>query len=80
MVRGLLSYLLKTIYKGGKMSEEVKDPQAGLTDQEFACLLMRSCGVSNLVGALGYVHANECGFCDGSKQVDQGRRDRYGSR
>jgi len=54
------------------MSEEVKDPQAGLTDQEFACLLMRSCGVSNLVGALG--------FCDGSKQVDQGRRDRYGSK
>jgi hypothetical protein len=52
------------------VSEEVKDPQGGLSDQEFACLLMRSCGVSNLVGALGYGHANECGFCDGSKQVD----------
>ena len=39
------------------MSEEIEDLQAGLTDQEFACLLMRSCGVSNLVGALGYAHA-----------------------
>jgi hypothetical protein len=29
------------------------DNQAGLSDQEFACLLMRSCGVTNLVGALG---------------------------
>jgi hypothetical protein len=46
------------------------DLQAGLTDQEFACLLMRSCGVANLVGALGYAHANECGFCQGTKQVD----------
>ena len=52
------------------MSEEVKDPQGGLSDQEFACLLFRSCGVTNLVGALGYAHANECGFCDGSKQID----------
>jgi len=41
-----------------------------LTDQEFACLLFRSCGVSNLVGALGYAHAEECGFCLGTKQVD----------
>jgi hypothetical protein len=46
------------------------DIQAGLTDQEFACLLMRSCGVPNLVGALGYAHASECGFCQGTKQVD----------
>ena len=52
------------------MSEEVLDPQAGLSDAEFACLLMRSCGVSNLVGALGYAHAKECGFCLGTKQVD----------
>ena len=52
------------------MSEEVKDSQAGLSDAEFACLLFRSCGVSNLVGALGYAHANECGFCRGTKQVD----------
>jgi hypothetical protein len=46
------------------------DLQAGLTDQEFACLLMRSCGVANLVGALGYAHAEECGFCQGTKQID----------
>jgi hypothetical protein len=52
------------------MSEEIEDLQAGLTDQEFACLLMRSCGVANLVGALGYAHAEECGFCQGTKQVD----------
>ena len=52
------------------MSEEITDQQAGLTDQEFACLLMRSCGVANLVGALGYAHAEECGFCQGTKQVD----------
>lgn len=54
------------------MSEEVRDPQAGLTDQEFACLLMRSCGVPEraLAGALGFTHAEECGFCQGTKQVD----------
>jgi len=52
------------------MSEETEDLQAGLSDQEFACLLMRSCGVANLVGALGYAHAEECGFCQGTKQVD----------
>jgi hypothetical protein len=54
------------------MSEEVKDPQAGLTDQEFACLLFRSCGVPEkaLAGALGINHAEECGFCLGTKQVD----------
>jgi hypothetical protein len=45
------------------------DNQAGLSDQEFACLLMRSCGVTNLVGALGHAHASECGFCAGSKKV-----------
>ena len=45
------------------------DNQAGLSDQEFACLLMRSCGVTNLVGALGYAHASECGFCAGIKKV-----------
>jgi len=52
------------------MSEKELDPQAGLTDQEFACLLMRSCGVPNLVGALGYAHASECGFCLGTKRID----------
>lgn len=46
--------------------------QAGLTDQEFACLLFRSCGVPEkaLAGALGINHAEECGFCLGTKQVD----------
>ena len=52
------------------MDKEIEDLQAGLSDQEFACLLFRSCGVSNLVGALGYAHAEECGFCQGTKQVD----------
>ena len=47
----------------------MSDNQAGLSDQEFACLLMRSCGVTNLVGALGRTHASECGFCAGSKKV-----------
>ena len=47
------------------MSEEMKDPQAGLSDEEFACLLMRSCGVpeSKLSGALEFRHAESCGFC-----------------
>ena len=48
----------------------MSEAQAGLTYQEFACLLFRSCGVSNLVGALGYAHADECGFCLGTKQID----------
>ena len=54
------------------MSEEVVDPQAGLSDAEFACLLMRSCAVpvSALAGALGRSHYQECGFCQGTKQVD----------
>lgn len=40
-----------------------------LSDQEFACLLMRSCGVPNIPAALGINHAAECGFCQGSKKV-----------
>lgn len=50
----------------------MSDEQAGLTDQEFACLLFRSCGVpeKKLAGALGINHAEECGFCLGTKQVD----------
>ena len=54
------------------VSEEVRDPQGGLSDQEFACLLFRSCGVPEkaLAGALGISHAEECGFCLGTKQVD----------
>lgn len=50
----------------------MSDEQAGLTDQEFACILFRSCGVPEkaLAGALGINHAEECGFCLGTKQVD----------
>lgn len=46
--------------------------QAGLSDAEFACLLFRSCGVPEraLAGALGRDHSAECGFCQGTKQVD----------
>ena len=52
----------------------MNDNQGGLTDEEFACLLMRSCGVPNLVGALGSTHdVNACGFCNGSKHVATGR-------
>lgn len=47
----------------------MSDNQAGLSDQEFACLLLRSCGKTNIVGALGQAHASECGFCEGSKEV-----------
>jgi hypothetical protein len=52
----------------------MENNQGGLTDEEFACLLMRSCGVANLVGALGSTHdVTACGFCNGSKHVDTGR-------
>jgi hypothetical protein len=52
----------------------IENQQNELTDQEFACLLMRSCGVANLVGALGSMHdVTTCGFCNGSKHVDTGR-------
>ena len=39
-----------------------------LTDDEFACLLYRSCGVP-LAGKFKSGHASACGFCNGSKQV-----------
>lgn len=48
------------------------DAQAGLTDDEFACLLFRSCGLSDraLAGALGAKHdIKACGFCSGEKKV-----------
>lgn len=45
------------------------DNQAGLTDDEFACLIMRSCGVPNIIAALGINHPAVCGFCQGSKKV-----------
>lgn len=51
------------------MSED-KDPQAGLTDEEFACLLFRSCGVEIRIGlGLSHNHQETCGFCLGTKQV-----------
>jgi hypothetical protein len=43
--------------------------QPELNDQEFACLIMRSCGVSNIIATLGANHANSCGFCQGVKKV-----------
>lgn len=53
------------------MSEETTDPQAGLTDEEFACLLYRSCGVEIRIGlGLSPDHQQTCGFCLGTKQID----------
>ena len=45
--------------------------QAGLTDEEFACLLFRSCGVvdSQRVRAFPIDHQLRCGFCTGEKKV-----------
>jgi hypothetical protein len=44
---------------------------AGLTDDEFACLLFRSCGVplAQIRYNLGIIHTLECGFCQGEKKV-----------
>ena len=45
------------------------DSQAGLSDEEFACLLYRSCGV-NLNGVFrNPSHKVTCGFCNGTKEV-----------
>ena len=45
------------------------DSQAGLTDEEFACLIYRSVGV-NLSGVLREPsHKVKCGFCNGSKEI-----------
>lgn len=45
------------------------DSQAGLTDEEFACLIYRSCGV-NLSGVFREPsHKVKCGFCNGSKEI-----------
>jgi len=45
------------------------DSQAGLTDEEFACLIFRSCG-ANLSGIFREPsHKESCGFCNGSKKV-----------
>ena len=45
--------------------------QAGLTDDEFACLLFRSCGVPDAIRLhnLGDNHQLACGFCTGEKKV-----------
>lgn len=53
------------------MSEEVKDQKEELTDEEFACLLFRSCGVEIRIGlGLSADHKDTCGFCLGTKQID----------
>ena len=53
------------------MSEEAKDQKEELTDEEFACLLFRSCGVEIRIGlGLSADHKETCGFCLGTKQVD----------
>ena len=47
------------------------ESQAGLTDDEFACLLFRSCGVPDATRLhnLGDNHQLACGFCTGEKKV-----------
>lgn len=51
------------------------DSQAGLSDEEFACLIFRSCGERNgITYNLGGVfrspnHVLTCGFCTGEKKV-----------
>ena len=51
------------------------DSQAGLADEEFACLIFRSCGDNlgvtyNLSGIFRSPnHKLTCGFCTGEKQV-----------
>ena len=51
------------------------DSQAGLSDEEFACLIFRSCGDNlgvtyNLSGIFRSPnHKLTCGFCTGEKQV-----------
>jgi len=44
---------------------------SGLTDDEFACLLFRSCGVpiTQILHNLGDGHQLACGFCTGEKKV-----------
>ena len=51
------------------------DAQAGLSDEEFACLIFRSCGARNgITYNLSAIfrspnHKLTCGFCTGEKQV-----------
>ena len=51
------------------------DSQAGLSDEEFACLVFRSCGETlgttyNLNGIFRSPnHQLTCGFCTGEKKV-----------
>ena len=57
------------------MYDNRTDAQAGLTDEEFACLIYRSCGDNlgmtyNLSGIFrDPSHKVTCGFCNGSKKV-----------
>lgn len=46
--------------------------QQDLTDDEFACLVYRSCGVSPTSGVFGAnptAHTSTCRFCLGTYQV-----------
>lgn len=51
------------------LSANRSEAQAGLSDEEFACLLFRSCG-ADLSGIFRTPnHKLTCGFCTGEKQV-----------
>jgi len=51
------------------LSDNRSDSQAGLSDEEFACLLFRSCG-ADLSGIFRTEnHTLTCGFCTGEKKV-----------
>jgi hypothetical protein len=53
------------------MYDNRTDRPAGLTDSEFACLVLRSCGVpdSHRLRAFPIDHQLTCGFCTGEKKV-----------
>jgi len=57
------------------LSDNRSDSMAGLSDEEFACLIFRSCGDAlgttyNLDGIFrSGNHKLTCGFCTGEKQV-----------
>jgi len=40
-----------------------------LNDQEYACAIMRGCGVLNIAAALGRDHSLDCRFCTGKMEI-----------
>lgn len=51
------------------MYDNRTDAQAGLSNEEFACLIFRSTG-ANLNGIFRHpAHKIVCGFCNGTKEV-----------